>query len=109
MFCYFYLQVPSISFDADKGQVVLKYFGASRTMEFAIPAAELRMRDPMTGKRHLSQNKDFKGIFPDKFEQKGNYGVAVVWNDGHFADIYPYDVLRFIAEDVLLQRNEHKI
>ena len=35
---------------------------------------------------------------PIKFDYKGNYGVAIVWNDGHFADIYPYKILKYIAE-----------
>lgn len=36
-------------------------------------------------------------IKPIKFDLKGNYGVSVVWSDGHYADIFPYDILKKIA------------
>jgi DUF971 family protein len=39
-----------------------------------------------------------------KFDHKGQYGVAVVWSDGHYADIFPYDVLRSIAEELATQK-----
>ena len=32
-----------------------------------------------------------------KFDTKGNYGVSIVWSDGHYADIVPYEVIRGIA------------
>jgi DUF971 family protein len=30
---------------------------------------------------------------------KGNYGIAINWNDGYFQDIYPYDVLKELGEE----------
>jgi len=40
------------------------------------------------------------GVKPVHFEFKGNYGVAVHWSDGYTHDIFPYDVLKDIAEEV---------
>lgn len=100
--------VPSIRVAGDGQEVVLRYYGASRTREYIIPAVELRMRDPMTGRLRLPAGvsreafiQQMKSVTPDKFDHKGQYGVAIVWSDGHFADIFPYDVLRTIAEDVI--------
>ena len=42
----------------------------------------------------------YKGVVPTKLDHKGQYGVAIVWSDGHYADIFPYDVLKGIAEEV---------
>lgn len=42
----------------------------------------------------------FKGIAPVFLDFKGNYGVAINWSDGHFADIYPFDILREIGESL---------
>lgn len=38
--------------------------------------------------------------FPVKFDLKGSYGVAINWSDGFSADIFPFDTLRLIAEEV---------
>jgi len=39
-------------------------------------------------------------VFPTKFEMKGNYGVAIHWSDGHFADIFPFRILKQIVDEV---------
>lgn len=62
------------------------------------------MRDPKTGKRLtftdiIGKKNDFNDIFPIKFDLKGHYGVAINWSDGHYADIFPYDILKLIAEE----------
>lgn len=31
---------------------------------------------------------------------KGNYGVSIVWDDGHYADIFSFDILKKIANDI---------
>jgi DUF971 family protein len=105
-------QVPSISLSSSGEQVLLRYYTASRTVEFALPSEELRLRDPMTGRpRPLlpgstaeEARAQLKGVRPVRFDHKGHYGVAVVWSDGHFADIFPYDILRSIAEDCARKR-----
>ena len=96
---------------ADGAAVVLRYYGPSRTREYSIPSVELRIRDPMTGKVSIPDGvsrelfiEKLKNIRPEKFDHKGQYGVAIVWSDGHFADIFPYDILRSIAEEVLGNR-----
>ena len=37
---------------------------------------------------------------PIHFDFKGNYGVAINWSDGHYADIFPFEVLKVIAEEL---------
>jgi Gamma-butyrobetaine hydroxylase-like, N-terminal len=39
-------------------------------------------------------------VTPILLDFKGNYGVAVNWSDGHFADIFPFDILREIGENL---------
>jgi DUF971 family protein len=38
-------------------------------------------------------------IYPTSFDAKGNYGVGIVWSDGHYADIYPFSILKSIADE----------
>ncbi len=60
---------------------------------------ELRMRDAKTGTLVAGRTKEqFVGVSPVTLDFKGKYGVAVVWSDGYFADIFPYPVLRQMAE-----------
>ena len=40
-----------------------------------------------------------KGVRAVSFDVKGNYGVAISWSDGHYADIYSFETLRRIAEE----------
>lgn len=47
-----------------------------------------------------SSSSDASGPVPVKLDVKGNYGVAVLWSDGKFEDIYPFDVLKLIAMEV---------
>ena len=39
-------------------------------------------------------------VLPMRLDFKGNYGVAINWDDGHYADIFPFDILREIGEDL---------
>lgn len=40
-----------------------------------------------------------EGVRAISYDVKGNYGVAISWSDGHYADIYSFDTLRRIAEE----------
>ena len=92
--------IPSMTYIESRG-IILRYFTTSNAQEYIIPPAELRIRDPKTGKRLPERSIDsFKGIKPVHFDYKGNYGVAINWTDGHYADIFPYEVLKEVAEDV---------
>jgi Mrp family chromosome partitioning ATPase/DUF971 family protein len=92
--------IPSMTYIESRG-IILRYFTSSNAIEFSIPPAELRVRDPKTGKRLLDRSIDqFKGVKPIHFDYKGNYGVAINWTDGHYADIFAYEILREIAEDI---------
>eukprot|EP00598_Pedospumella_elongata_P002446 CAMPEP_0184979662 /NCGR_PEP_ID=MMETSP1098-20130426/9857_1 /TAXON_ID=89044 /ORGANISM="Spumella elongata, Strain CCAP 955/1" /LENGTH=572 /DNA_ID=CAMNT_0027502991 /DNA_START=34 /DNA_END=1753 /DNA_ORIENTATION=- len=98
------LLVPSVSYSKHRGVLLLRYFTASQAVEYAIPAQELRMRDPMTGKTRSLPSSAVEDAYPTAFDLKGHYGVSIVWSDGHFADIYPYDVLRDIALEVVQRK-----
>ncbi len=37
------------------------------------------------------------------FDIKGNYGVSIIWSDGHYADIYAFDILKKIAIEISMQ------
>lgn len=92
--------LPSISYSEIRGGVVLRYFQASNVSEYVIPARELRIRNPKTGE--LLPNAQSitlpRHVKPIHFDLKGNYGVAIQWSDGHYADIFPFDVLKGIVE-----------
>ena len=46
---------------------------------------------------YFSARIKLAGVLPVRLDFKGNYGVAINWNDGHYADIFPFDVLREIG------------
>lgn len=94
-------KTPSVAILQQKKLILLRYFTASEAIEYAIPAAELRVRDPYTGNPLPSRSREeFDDVMPVKLTVKGHYGVAIQWSDGHFADIFPYDVLRRIALEI---------
>ena len=91
--------MPSITYSEQRGGVVvLRYFEAAKVSEFIIPRTELRTRDAKTGKKLASPLPSIeKDVKPVAFDFKGNYGVAIAWSDGHYADIWPFEVLRELA------------
>lgn len=112
------LQIPSISFLERSGIVMLRYFSPTSAIEYPIPAAELRFhRDPKTGERmeidspsslsRISHSKPSEAPpKPLKFDYKGNYGVGIHWSDGHYTDIFPYEVLKQIGQEVAAQKQK---
>lgn len=69
---------------------------------------ELRRRDAKTGKvvKELESKIDYyktKNI--EKIDYKGQYGVAFTWSDGHYADIFPFDILKSICEEIAIINN----
>jgi hypothetical protein len=99
-------ELPTMTFIEGKG-VSLRYFTPDRAIEYLIPPVELRVRDPGSGHLkpdHEASRTKFKDTFPVRFEHKGNYGVGIVWNDGHQGDIFKFEVLKAIAND--LQNNK---
>ncbi len=105
--------VPSLNFSSDQG-VSLRYFSATAVQEYHIPVWELRSRDPATGKRLDTEGEGnltaselqqkFANIEPKSFDIKGNYGVSFVWSDDYYMDIFPFEVLRRIAEEICENR-----
>ena len=96
---------PTLTYIESRHIVVVRYFTASQATEFAVPALELRVRNPQTGQLlpdHARRRADpaLRAARPVHFDFKGNYGVAVNWSDGHHADIFPFDVLKHIGEEM---------
>ena len=91
---------PSVSYVDGKG-VVLRFFSADVAEEYIIPTEELRSRDPSNGLKIKDISSDelerLKTVRIKNIDFRGRYGVAFEWNDGHYADIFPYEVLRAIA------------
>ena len=91
--------IPSIQHIENKG-IVIRYFTSSQIIEYIIEPFQLRIRDPKTGKRMSNRNEsDYKSVKPVHFDYKGNYGVAINWSDGFYEDIFPYEILKIIAEE----------
>jgi DUF971 family protein len=59
-------------------------------------AGELLPRDAVPAASLLSSIRG-GGVHPTSFECKGNYGVGIVWSDGHHADIHTFEVLKAMA------------
>lgn len=94
-------QTPSVSYNSTKRVLLLRYFTATSATELSVPVEELRVRDPQCGAVLPGQDKlQYTGVSPVTLDFKGRYGVSVVWSDGHFADIFPFHVLRRIAEEL---------
>ena len=100
--------VPSLSYSSDNNAVTLRYFTATTVQEYYIPIWELRSRNPATGNRtevdvslsDIELENKYKNMIPTKFDMKGNYGVSFVWSDGFYMDIFPFEVLREMADNI---------
>lgn len=83
--------------DKDGRGLRLCYFGSVDSSESRIPVEALKVVHPRTG---LAQ-ADIKvpsNLKIERIELKGLYGIGVSWSDGQ-VDIYPYDVLKGLAQD----------
>jgi len=101
--------LPQVSYSDRRNVIVLRYFTPSQAIEYTIPASELRIRDPLTGDIVNPNNEGvselkakYSTVRPVEVDCKGNYGVAFVWSDGYYADIFPFDVLKKIANECKL-------
>ncbi|KAG5180225.1 P-loop containing nucleoside triphosphate hydrolase protein [Tribonema minus] len=90
---------PSVAYDAAAGVVSVKIIGATSARLFRIPAAELRRRDARTGAA-TGRAAAAAGTVPTRLDVKGNYAVGIVWSDGHHGDIWSYDVLIRVGEEL---------
>jgi len=50
--------------------------------------------DEVTGKKILIDERVPRDVRAMEFHPVGNYGVAIVWSDGHDTGIYTFDALR---------------
>ena len=109
--------VPTLSYDAHTGEVVLQEpsaAGASSpaTSTFRLPARSLRLAcrcaacvDEITGRPKLNPEKVPASIKPTAMEPKGRYAVAVRWSDGHASSIYPFEAIRKLAATSTTQKH----
>jgi len=101
------ITTPSLSLSPDKSKLYLRYITSESAELFQLPVNELRIRIPSTGKyiepasereRVLSDLKKER-VKVDKIESRGHYGVNVLWSDGYYTDIFPYEILQNIARE----------
>jgi DUF971 family protein len=96
---------PAIEYSPSRGLVSIRYFTHNSAEEYTIEPSELRVRDPKTGIKLDSIEKDkFKSVKPIKFEIMGNYATGITWDDGYHADIFPFEILKKIALECSIQR-----
>ena len=93
--------------------------------EHRIPPRELRVRDPATGELRWSRPSILQiltmrltfirvgnvrsaaevgavdeSVYPTKIGVMGHYGVMVDWSDGRTGDIYSFDVVRGLVDEL---------
>ena len=91
--------LPSIKFNKDSGTIHLRYFTPSSVEEYIISLQDLYDRDPKSGTVRNAELKSSELESPN-VNIRGNYGIAITWNDGMNSDIYPFHILREIALDI---------
>eukprot|EP00752_Nemacystus_decipiens_P004097 g3749.t1 len=99
--------VPQVSFKPERG-IVVRYISEAEAVEFVIPPFELRTRDPATGEPLSGEQAAAvpEAVKPVSLGVRGNYAVSISWSDGHRGAIYSYQVLRKIAEQHQLQKQQ---
>ncbi len=91
--------IPSVQWDRDRGGVRLRYFTATQAFERFVPLALLETADAKTGRLAEGGSTAAARSSPVlQVESKGQYGLSIAWK--HQTKIFPYDVLRQIADDV---------
>ena len=91
--------LPSIQFNESSGSIHLRYYTPTSAEEYIIPLKDLYSRDPKSGNiRNVQTNAD--ELLSPSVDIRGNYGIAITWNDGINSDIYPFHILRGIALDL---------
>lgn len=95
------MQIPSVYHDRTANGLRLRYFTATKAMEYFLPSETLRQRDPKTGEL-LSRSTSSASSPIVKIDLKGVYGVGVSWSDR--SDIYSYDTLKEISESLNLSQ-----
>jgi DUF971 family protein len=108
--------VPTLTFDAKSGHVVLTDSSAASSNSTAaasssspatpvsLPARSLRLAcrcagcvDELSGKPRLDPARVPADVRPIGMQPRGNYAVAVHWSDGHASSLYPFEDIRKLA------------
>eukprot|EP00750_Incisomonas_marina_P004427 INCI13468.5.p1 GENE.INCI13468.5~~INCI13468.5.p1 ORF type:complete len:353 (+),score=52.31 INCI13468.5:742-1800(+) len=94
-----------VKFDEQRGIVLRIFSGDLAGSEFVINPAALRRdsRDAasineMTGEQILDPASVSDDVKPLKIDKRGNYGVAIEWDDGHQTAIYTYEQMIALAD-----------
>ena len=56
--------------------------------------------DEMTGIRTLQPGSVAPDIYPQAIHYVGRYALQFMWSDGHSTGLYPFELLRRLAEEV---------
>jgi MinD-like ATPase involved in chromosome partitioning or flagellar assembly len=113
--------VPTLTFDAKSGHVVLTDPASSSAAasdstaaassssspaarSVSLPARSLRLAcrcagcvDELSGKPRLDPARVPADVRPIGMQPRGNYAVAVHWSDGHASSLYPFEDIRKLA------------
>lgn len=55
--------------------------------------------DEMTGRRMLTPAMVPEGVYPRAIHYVGRYALQFDWSDGHNTGLYPFELLRRLAEE----------
>jgi DUF971 family protein len=91
------------TFDAKRG-IVLRRFGPDGAKEDVLSPYFVRTRCPtlrvLAMEGVVSDSPDIrKDVLPTAFEPRGNYAVAITWDDNLPDSLYPFDVLAALVDD----------
>jgi ATP-binding protein involved in chromosome partitioning len=94
----------ALRFSAARGTFLLRTIDASGASERALAPAAVRRAcrcaacvDEVTGAPRLREADVAENVHPKKLIAQGNYGVGVVWSDGHDTGIYTFEQLAALA------------
>jgi len=99
--------VPLVEYNDKNDVIVMRIFSKEAARQIRLRPADVRWSDPRTGEA-LKEGGEEKGakVTPVTFEKKGNYGVSVLWSDGHYASIYTYEALERMAARIAAEKEE---
>ncbi len=98
-------QIPKIEFD--QNEITLTFEGQK---PISISNHDLRANcqcalciNELTGEAILKGSDVNKDIAAKEVFPLGNYALGIIWNDGHSSGIYPYNLIRNLAENKSLK------
>lgn len=102
-------RVLEAKLDERRKSIILREYGASGAQEWVLPSRQVRLAckcaacvDEGSGVARLQPDAVPEGITPLQVDAQGNYGVRVVWSDGHSSGIFTLEQLRGLVSKLEL-------